>query len=152
MTYATITGDAASPAPTGGAAEASNGALHLTEVLRANSEAFVQAWSTTVLGALSTQEHMLRFFGDRLQKDLDLVRSLAGPQTYQQMLDRQAAYGRTLVEDYIQESQTILASALEIVRDGAKPVEERTGERAGETAEEAPEEFRQAGLRQAVAS
>lgn len=148
MTYATVTADAANPAPTGEAAKASNGALPLTEVLRANSEVFVQAWSTTVLGALSTQEHMLRFFGDRLQKDLDLVRSLAGPQTYQQMLDRQAAYGRTLVEDYIQESQTILASALEIVREGAKSVEER----AGETAEEVPAAFRQAGLRQAVAS
>ena len=53
-----------------------------------------------------------------------------------------------MVEDYMQESQNMLESALDIFREGAKSVEER----AGETAEEVPEAFRQAGLRQAVAS
>lgn len=144
MDYATAKDDIRQPAPTGEAADVYEGALHLNEVMRANTEAFVQAWSITMRGALSTQEHLLRFFGDRLQKDLDLVRSLAGPQTYQPMLDKQAAYGRSMVEDYMQESQTMLESALEILREGAQPMSER--------AEEAPQELRQAGLREAVAS
>jgi hypothetical protein len=136
MDHAIAKDDAHEPAPTGEAAAVYESAVHLTEVMRANSEAFVQAWSTTMRGVLSYQEHLLRFFGTRMQKDLDMVKGLAGPQFFQQIIDQQTAYGRTMVEDYMQESQNMLESALDIFREGARPIEER--------AEEAPQEIRQA--------
>lgn len=136
MDYATAKDDVRGPAPTGEAADVYEGALHLTEVMRANTEAFVQAWTTTVRGMLSYQEHLLRFVGTRLQKDFDMVKGLAGPQLFQQIVEQQTAYGRTMVEDYMQESQNMLESALDIFRESAQPVEER--------AHEAPQELRQA--------
>lgn len=136
MDYATAKDDARQPAPTGEAAEVYDSALHLTEVMRANTEAFVQAWSTTMRGVLSYQEHLLRFFGTRMQKDFEMVKGLTGPQFFQQVIDQQTAYGRTMVEDYMQESQNMLESALEIFRESAQPIEER--------AQEAPQEIRKA--------
>jgi hypothetical protein len=136
MDYATAKDDIRQPAPTGEAADVYEGALHLNEVVRANTEAFVQAWSITMRGALSYQEHLMRFFGARLQKDFDMLRALSGPQVLQQVVERQTAYGRSMVEDYMQESQNMLESALEIFREGAQPLSER--------AEEAPQELRKA--------
>lgn len=136
MDHVTSTDEGRQPAPTGEAVGVYEGALHLTEVMRANGEAVVQAWSMTMRGVLSYQEHLLRFFGTRVQKDFDMLRGLTGPQVFQQIVDQQTAYGRTMIEDYMQESQNMLASALGILREGAEPVAER--------AEEAPAEFRRA--------
>ena len=54
-------------------------------------------------GALSYQEHLMRFFGTRLQKDFDMLRALSGPQVFEQVADceRRGDIVRAAVEDEI---------------------------------------------------
>lgn len=116
--------------------EVHEAAVQLSDFMRANGEAVIQAWSTTTRGVLSFQEHLTRFVGMRMQKDLDMAQAIAGCGGFEQIVDQQMAFGRTMVEDYMRSGEELLQSAIDIVRDGAHPLEAR--------AEAAPQEARAA--------
>lgn len=137
MDHAIAKDDARDPAPTGEAAAVYESAVHLTEVMRANSEAFVQAWSTTMRGMLGVQEHLLRFAAMRVQKDVEMSKSLSGCKNLNQVAEQQTAFGRTMVEDYMQETQDMLQSTLDVMRDSWAPIEDRASETVDELREAA---------------
>lgn len=121
------------------AAEASelyDSAMQMSTLMRTNSEAFLQAWMTTMRGMLNCQEHFTRFVGMRMQKDMDMARAMSNCRDFDQFVDQQMQYGRSMIHDYMHESEDLLQSALDIVRDSSRPIEAR--------AEETPHEVRQA--------
>lgn len=110
--------------------------LQVGDLVRANSEAVVQAWTTAMCGMLNYQEQLTCFVGMRVQKDVEMAGSVTGCRDFEQFIDLQTAFGRTMIEDYMNASADMLQSALDIFRDSGGLVEER--------AEEAPRDLRQA--------
>lgn len=111
-------------------------AIQMSELMRANAEAMIQAWTTTARGMLSYHEHLTRFVGMRIQKDVEMAKTISQCRDLDQFVEQQTAFGRTMVEDYMHEGEDMLQSALDIIRDSGRPMEQR--------AEEAPQELRQA--------
>ena len=136
MTPASKQDDGRALNPAGDANELYESAMQMSELMRANSEAFLQAWTTAMRGMLNYQEHLTRFVGMRMQKDLDMARALSGCRDFEQFVDQQVSFGRDMVDDYMQESEELLQSAIDIIRDSGRQIEDR--------AEEAPHEVRQA--------
>ncbi len=136
MAKASKQSDGRELAPASDPHEIYEGAMQISELMRANSEGFIQAWATAMRGMLNCQEHLTRFVGMRMQKDLELARAISGCRDLEQFVDQQTAFGRTLVEDYMNESEDLLQSALDIVRDSGHLIEER--------AEVTQHEFREA--------
>lgn len=117
-------------------AELYESAMQMRELVRANSEAMLQAWTTGLRGMLNCQEHFTRFVGMRMQKHMDMAREVSGCRDFEQLVDHQVAFGRSMMNDYQQEGEDLLQSTLDIIRDSARPLEART--------EEAPHEVREA--------
>lgn len=112
-------------------------AMQLTELMRDNTEAFVQAWSTTMRGMLGLQEHLLRFAAMRMQKDVEMGKALSECKDLNQVFEQQTAFGRTMVDDYMQESHDMLQSTLDVMRESWTPIEERADETVDELREAA---------------
>lgn len=117
-------------------AEIHGSAMQISELVRANSEAMLQAWTTAMRGMLNYQEHFTRFVGMRMQKDMEMARDMSGCRDIEQFVDHQVAFGRNMMNDYQHAGEVLLQSTLDIIRDSARPLEAR--------AEEAPHEVREA--------
>jgi hypothetical protein len=122
--------------PASETSELYQGSTQMNEFVRANSEAMVQAWTTAMCGMLNYQERLSSFVGMRMQKNLDMARAMSSCRDIEQLVDQQMAFGRTMIDDYLHESEELLQSALDIVRDSDRPFEARV--------HKAPHEVRQA--------
>jgi Phasin protein len=92
----------------------------------ANFEIFSQAMTLPVQGMMAVQEELLKFVVSRMNKDMQMAQRLMSGDIAGGALNSQSEYLREMMQDYANGSQKLMERALQLAKERATLLEERT--------------------------
>jgi hypothetical protein len=111
-------------------------AMRMNSFHRANVESFSQAFTLSAQGMMAAQEEMLKFFAARMNKDMEMAQNLMSGNIFGDILNRQSEYVREIMKDYSDGTQKLMERGLQVAKESASPLEERSHEATEEVKSE----------------
>jgi hypothetical protein len=111
-------------------------AMRMNSFHRANVEAFSQALTMSAQGMMAAQEEILKFAAARMNKDMEMAQNFMSGNIVGEVLNRQSEYVREMMKDYSGGTQKLMERGLQLAKESAQPLEERSHEATEEVKSE----------------